>query len=55
VGRLVPKFAIKTTVVYEYEIEAKDYVEAILIGDQFEKYDWVMELEDIQAKEIEDN
>ena len=51
----MPKFAVKTTVVYEYEVEAKDYVEAILIGDQFEKYDYVMELEDIVATPIEEN
>jgi hypothetical protein len=49
----MPKFTVRTTVVYEYEVEAKDYVEANLIGDQFEKYDYVMELENIEVKEVE--
>jgi hypothetical protein len=40
---------------YEYEPEAQDYVEAILICYRFEKYEDVMELEDIVATPIEGN
>jgi hypothetical protein len=40
---------------YQYEPEAQDYVEAILIGYRFEKYENVMGLEDIVETPIEGN
>jgi len=45
----MPKFTVKTTVVYEFEVEAEDYGNAISEGHSFNTYQWIMEIEDIKA------
>ena len=51
----MPKFTVKTTVVYEFEVEAKDYSQAILLGNNWDNFQWNREIDDIQVEEVESN
>ena len=46
----MPKFTVKTTVTYEFDVEAKDYAQAILLGNNWDKFNWNREIEDIKYK-----
>jgi hypothetical protein len=53
----MPKYLIKTTLVYQYEVEANGYGHAIAEGsdiDNLDKYNWVMDIENIEAVLVED-
>lgn len=54
-AKKMPKFTVTTTVVYEFEVEAKDYAQAILLGNNWDDFNWNREIEDIQVKEVEEN
>jgi hypothetical protein len=50
----MPKYTVKTTVVYEFEVEADDYVKAVVEGYSFDKYQWLMDIEDVEATLVEE-
>ena len=49
------KYNVKTTVVYEYQIEADTWVEANLISSNFEDYQWVMDIIDSEITPVEED
>jgi hypothetical protein len=51
----MPRFTVRTTVVYEFEVEAEEYIQAILEGHKFDDYYWNSEIEDITATVIEED
>jgi hypothetical protein len=51
----MPKFKVKTTVTYEFDVEAKDYAQAILLGNNWDEFQWNREIEDIEVTEVEES
>ena len=56
VGKL-PKYLVKATLVYHYELEAKDersaYLEAT-VADNLEKYYWVRDVVNAEVTELDE-
>jgi hypothetical protein len=53
----LPKYLVKTTLVYHYELEAKDeksaYIEATVAGN-LEKYYWIRDVVNAEVTELDD-
>ena len=48
----MPKYNVETTVVYRFQVEAPNQVDAESLGDGFEDYNWELEVVDVQATEV---
>jgi hypothetical protein len=51
----MPKYDVETTVIYRFQVEAESKVRAIGLGFDFEDHQWVLEVENVDVKEVEDN
>jgi hypothetical protein len=45
----MPKYNVETTVIYRFQVEAPNQLDAESLGTDFEEYNWELEIEKIEA------